>query len=176
MFYYATLSSFLALVEWPLSSLIVSPGGPVDRGSKFLKLFMRFGIEKFFRVTSSRGGSEEICSPGICSGLRFSVGAKTYTNFAAVYMMLIYSPLTYFFFAILLSAPFPSAMLFSSFIGHRLFVIYFSCVIGPSRQHRKCPACASSGLLVIRMSFDTAVAPFRSRLPGWRYSSPERCI
>lgn len=147
MFYYATLSSFLAFVEWPLPSLIVSPGGPVDRGSKFLKLSMRFGIEKFFRVTSNRDGSEEICSHGICGGLRFSVGAKTYTGFAAVYMMLIYSPLTYFFFAILLSAPFPSAMLF-----HRLLAIIFLLFISPvllapainigSARHARLPVCS----------------------------------
>lgn len=104
MFYFATLSSFLVFMNWPLPSLELSFA---DDGSKRLGWLPKFDLDGLFVFVGRADHNPErgLTGKNALAGLRLNVGNKQYASIAAVYMWLVYNPLTYFFFAIILSLP-----------------------------------------------------------------------
>lgn len=109
MFYYATLASFLAFVDWPLPALVLSSSSRA--GERIWRIFARFDLDHLFKFdfheVSFQGAGRNHGESAIAS-LYLSAGGRVYAGLSALYMALVYNPLTYLVFAILLSLPVPS--------------------------------------------------------------------
>lgn len=109
MFYFATLSSFLVFVTWPLPWLSLSFVGNNSDRRKVLGFLKRFDLDDLF-VLGAGSETDTVCGgteARVWAGLRLNVGGRLYSGLPALYMSLIYNPLTYFVFAIILSLPLP---------------------------------------------------------------------
>lgn len=98
MFLYAMPSSYLAFVEWPSSPMAVIDGNASVSRNRLGRLLQILDLEDGFRWVHSDAPDFEL-----------RVTDKTYRGFAALRMILLYNPLTYFAVAVILATPQPGA-------------------------------------------------------------------
>jgi hypothetical protein len=109
MFYFATLSSYLAFVEWPAFPMIVvgaGTGKTLSRLGRTLSAIDFEGCLQFARRSASVPDND-ISHRGLLSGLRVEISGRSYTGIVALYMLLLYNPFTYFVFTLALALPRP---------------------------------------------------------------------
>jgi hypothetical protein len=109
MFYFATLSSFLAFVEWPRFPMTVVDAGTGEMHSRLRKGLARIDFDGCFKFTSTSTPvtDTDTCHQGVVSGLSLVAPEQTYKGITALYMILVYNPFTYLLFALALSLPRP---------------------------------------------------------------------
>lgn len=128
MFYFATLSSFLAFLDWPLPHISVSWPETDQRCVKLARFLKRFDLEGMLHFSAfADTGEHRLFKKRTLGGLSVSVKGRIYVGLSALYMALIYSPRTYLAFAIILSLPFPSGSPFRA-----AWAIVFWCFISPA--------------------------------------------
>jgi hypothetical protein len=107
MFYYATLSSFLAFLTWPQPPISILYSGDKAYGRKLQSALEKMDLDGV--VQWSEGPrtetQRELQKRRMFAGLHPTVSHKTYSGLAALYVLLLYNPLTYFAFAAVLSLP-----------------------------------------------------------------------
>jgi hypothetical protein len=134
MFYFATLSSFLVFVRWPLPSLRMSLAGESFWARRILDWLRKLDFDGLF-VFAERADElnrhEGRNTP--FTALRMSVGDNSYVGFAALYMALVYSPITYFTFAAIVSPPFSRFGIFRLILS-LLFVCFMARLFSPGFQ------------------------------------------
>src|SRR6185312_11695997 len=109
MYYFAACASYLAFVTWPQAPLTVV----YDRNCTFCATARRFyeqiDLERRCNWMPSlqAGDSPQLGAEGslLPGSLRLRVGDRQYHGFAALKMLLLYNPLTYFLLVVVLRSP-----------------------------------------------------------------------
>lgn len=96
MYYIAACLSYLAFVTWPRELLTVAYDHESGLCAKTKTFFRRIDLER---------RCNWISSPGLREGISLVVGQKHYHGFAALRMLLLYNPLTYFCLVVALRSP-----------------------------------------------------------------------
>lgn len=134
MFYYATASSYLAFLEWPVSPIVITGRKP---SHKLLQILEKLDFDNLLRFTPDP--VQQDSTPRrtrYWNGVQVVVKGKSYQGVSGIYILLLYSPLTYFTFATLLSIAVPGQM-----ILRRMWAIIFLAFVSPallSGVHERC--------------------------------------
>jgi hypothetical protein len=109
MFYFATLSSFLAFVDWPRFPMTVVDAGTGEMRSRLRNGLARIDFDGCFKFTRSSTPvtDNDTFHPGVLSGLSLVAPEQTYRGVTALYMILVYNPFTYLLFALAVALPRP---------------------------------------------------------------------
>jgi hypothetical protein len=107
MFYFATLSSYLAFVDWSRSPTIVLCSRERNDQTRVKRILEKFDFDGLFHWSCGQlnSGEHKLLKRWPWSTLYVTVAGETYKGIAALYILLIYNPLTYFVFTIILALP-----------------------------------------------------------------------
>lgn len=132
MFYFATLSSFLAFIEWPPCSTILVYAGEGARRRNVQRALRRLDLEDCWEwsTTPVIQQEPEVGERGLLS-LQISVSGKAYEGLPALYAMMLCNPLTYFAFAILLSLPRSAHSLYRDVLAIILLLFVSPALLAP---------------------------------------------
>lgn len=127
MFYFATLASFLVFMNLPLPDLHLSFAGNSAEGRRKLQLLQKIDLDALFTYSTSGAGDTGAVRTRASgwAGLRLNIRDRLYYGRYALYMTLIYNPLTYFAFAIILSLPVPLGSPFRT-VWAVIFLLFMS--------------------------------------------------
>lgn len=132
MFFYAMLLSYLAFVQWPSAPMAVLYDADCGLCERTRRLFEKFDFERAFGwvALQNAGAREGIPEEKLRARLHVAVGDKVYSGFAGFKIMLLYNPVTYFVFGVLLTLPEPAGFLYRRWIAAAILVV-FSPVFAP---------------------------------------------
>jgi predicted DCC family thiol-disulfide oxidoreductase YuxK len=131
MFYYATLASCLAFVNWPQPGLTVLYDSKSSFCTGIKNLFRKIDLEQWFhwepfqKAEAHQGISEE----AFLGRLHLVGQDRVHSGFEAIKGLLLYNPLTYFLIVVVLAAP-PSSFAYRRWIAVILLGL-FSPVFAP---------------------------------------------
>lgn len=107
MYYFAACASYLAFVSWPQEPVRVLYDRDCSFCVKVKHFYEHIDLERRCRWTSwpRAVNAEWLAARSSRSRIRLTIGEKEYAGFAALKMLLLYNPLTYFALVVVLRAP-----------------------------------------------------------------------
>jgi hypothetical protein len=121
-FYCASLASYLAFIDWPESSLTVFYDRDCGFCNKARVLLKRWDVDDTFKwIIFHKSG---ISGPALQDKLQLIVGEKVYCGFAALKMVLLYNPITYFILCTVMIFPWEPAIRYRRWVGVSLLVLF----------------------------------------------------
>lgn len=133
VFFYGTLSSFLLFAPWPQTPMLARFDSPCEFCLRLKKTLQWADVDR--QIIWKAGISSEKIHPDLSGWslkekLFLSTGRKEHRGFAAIRMMLLYTPVTYFVMAaILMIVSEVSSVLYRAFVV--LFIGLFSPFLPP---------------------------------------------
>ena len=108
MFFYAMSASMLVFVDWPAAPLTAIYDGECGFCRRAKRWMEKIDLEQILQwVPYQDGGAERFGIPRAEAERRLQlvVGPRTYSGYAAIKMILLYNPVTYFVMAAMVAAP-----------------------------------------------------------------------
>lgn len=106
MFYFAACASCLAFVIWPQERMLVLYDSNWNLCLRAKRFFERLDLEQRCEwISLEKRDAQQSIEDGRRDSLYLHVGKQQYQGFAALRMLLLYNPLTYFALVVILRAP-----------------------------------------------------------------------
>src|SRR5262249_43044921 len=109
LYYVAVCASYLAFVAWPMKPLTVIYDSDCSLCTNAKRFYERIDLERrcnrFFLQQSKNGQRFGTNGPQLRRSICLTVAARQYRGFAALKMLLLYNPLTYFLLVLALRSP-----------------------------------------------------------------------
>jgi hypothetical protein len=125
MFWYALMASYLALLAWPRSTVLVRYRSENPRQRWIAQLLQRIDVEQRFDWRASGSGA-----------LEAQVDAKTYRGSAALARLLLYSPPVYFAFIVIVTV-LPHARILIPVVVFPLLAVFAWAALSPKLAERR---------------------------------------
>jgi hypothetical protein len=126
LFYYAALASYLAFVEWPHGPVTVMYDDACAFCASARRFFEAIDMERFAEWVPLPPGDRLYGrrERGVKNAIRAAIDTRVYAGFAALRILLLYNPVTYFVIAALLVLPEPSAFPYRRWLTVLLWIIF----------------------------------------------------